>query len=83
MRFFKNTLNFDITYYNSDTRNQTFAAPLPASSGYTAVNIQAGSVQNQGIEMALGYKMNGVILVGPVILLLLIIKIKSKGWQMV
>ena len=56
MRFFKNTLNFDITYYNSDTRNQTFAAPLPASSGYTAVNIQAGSVQNQGIEMALGYK---------------------------
>ena len=38
MRFFKNTLNFDITYYNSDTRNQTFAAPLPASSGYTAVN---------------------------------------------
>lgn len=55
MRFFKGALNFDITYYNSDTRNQTFAAPLPASAGYTAVNIQAGSVQNQGIEMALGY----------------------------
>ena len=55
MRFFDNSLNFDITYYTSDTKNQTFYAPLPASSGFKDVAIQAGSVQNQGIEMALGY----------------------------
>ncbi len=55
MRFLKGTINFDITYYKSDTRNQTFEAPLPSGSGYTGVNVQAGSVQNQGIEMALGY----------------------------
>lgn len=55
MRFFNGTVNWDLTYYNSDTRNQTFAAPLPAGSGFRAVNVQAGSVQNQGLEMALGY----------------------------
>ena len=47
---------FDITYYNSDTRNQNIRCASSGNSGYTAVNIQAGSVQNQGIEMALGYK---------------------------
>ena len=52
MRF---SLNFNVTYYNSDTKNQTFYAPLPASSGFKDVAIQAGSVQNQGIEMTLGY----------------------------
>lgn len=55
MRFFKGAVNFDITYYSSDTRNQTLEAPLPSSAGYKAINVQAGSVQNQGIEMALGY----------------------------
>lgn len=55
MRFFKGTVNLDVTYYNSDTKNQTIQAPLPSSSGYEYVNVQAGSVQNQGIEMALGY----------------------------
>lgn len=55
MRFFNGTVNWDVTYYNSDTKNQTIQAPLPASSGYQYVNVQAGSVQNQGVEMALGY----------------------------
>lgn len=56
MRFFKGALNFDITYYQSDTRHQTFVASLAAGSGYEGVNIQAGSVQNKGIEMAVGYQ---------------------------
>lgn len=55
MRFFDNTLNLDLTYYNSDTRNQTFVAPLAGSSGYTGVYVQAGGVRNYGIEAALGY----------------------------
>lgn len=56
MKFLDNTLSFDLTYYHSNTRNQTFEAPLPASSGYTAVNVQAGNVMNQGVEAALGYE---------------------------
>lgn len=55
MRFFKGTVNLDLTYYKSDTRNQTFSAPLPSGSGYTSVYVQGGSVQNQGVEVALGY----------------------------
>ena len=55
MRFLDGTVNLDLTYYHSNTTNQTFAAPLPASSGYDAVNIQAGNVENHGFEMALGY----------------------------
>lgn len=55
MRFLKGTVNFDLTYYHSDTRNQTFSAPLSSGSGYTSVYVQGGSVQNQGIEIALGY----------------------------
>lgn len=56
MKFFNGSLNFDVTYYQSDTRHQTFVASLPAGSGYEGVNIQAGNVQNKGIEMALGYQ---------------------------
>lgn len=56
MRFFKGALTFDATYYWSDTRHQTFVASLPPGSGYDGVNIQAGSVQNRGIEMSLGYQ---------------------------
>lgn len=55
MRFFKGTVNLDLTYYRSNTRNQTFAAPLASGSGYTSVYIQGGNVQNEGVEMALGY----------------------------
>ncbi|MDR2628003.1 MAG: SusC/RagA family TonB-linked outer membrane protein [Dysgonamonadaceae bacterium] len=55
MRFFKGALHLDATYYRSNTLHQTFIATLPASSGYTGVYVQAGNVQNSGIEMALGY----------------------------
>lgn len=55
MRFLKGTINLDFTYYRSNTRNQTFAAPLASGSGYTSVYVQGGNVQNEGIEMAVGY----------------------------
>ena len=55
MRFFKGDLRFDATYYKSNTLNQTFVAELPASSGYSGVYVQAGDVQNSGVELALGF----------------------------
>lgn len=58
MKFLNGSLNFDATYYHSDTKNQTFVATLPPGSGYQGVNIQAGSVQNSGVELALGYNNN-------------------------
>ena len=56
MRFFSGSLRFSATYYRSNTLNQTFVAELPASSGYSGVYVQAGDVQNSGVELALGYE---------------------------
>lgn len=54
-RFLKG-FNFDLTYYTAETYNQTFNPQLSVSSGYSDIYIQTGSVRNQGIEAALGYK---------------------------
>ncbi|MDO5663738.1 MAG: SusC/RagA family TonB-linked outer membrane protein [Bacteroidia bacterium] len=54
-RFFKGALNFDATYYKSNTKNQTFLRAISASSGYDSEYVQTGNVENQGIELALGY----------------------------
>ena len=52
---FLNNFNLDFTYYNANTYNQTFNPQLSASSGYSDIYIQTGSVRNQGIETSLGY----------------------------
>ena len=56
-RFWKK-LSFDFTWYKSNTYNQTFIGELPESSGYKAVYLQAGNVENRGVEMSLGYSDN-------------------------
>ena len=53
-RFFKN-LSLDFTYYKSNTYNQTFIGQLPESSGYKSAYLQAGNVENRGVELTLGY----------------------------
>lgn len=53
-RFF-NDLSFNLTYYRSNTYNQTFYADLSASSGYSRIPLQSGNIMNEGIEMAIGY----------------------------
>ena len=55
---FWNKLSLDLTLYKSNTYNQTFIGDLPESSGYKAVYLQAGNVENRGIEMALSYNDN-------------------------
>lgn len=52
---FFNSLSLGLTYYRSNTFNQTFHATLPQSSGYTKIPIQSGNILNEGIELALGY----------------------------
>lgn len=53
-KWIQNKLNFDITYYRTNTKNQTIKAAMSASSGYNYTYVQTGNVQNEGIEMALG-----------------------------
>lgn len=52
---FLGKFNFDFTWYKSNTYNQTFIGELPESSGYKQVYLQAGNVENRGVEMSLGY----------------------------
>ena len=54
-RFFNGRLNLDATFYHSNTYNQTFMAELPPTSGYRNIIVQAGDVQNRGIELLLGF----------------------------
>ena len=54
-KFVEGKINFDFTWYKSNTFNQTFYIPVSASTGYSNKPIQAGNVQNSGVEIALGY----------------------------
>lgn len=57
-KWIQNKLNFDITYYKTNTMNQTIKAAMSASSGYNYTYVQTGNVQNQGVEIALGGTVN-------------------------
>jgi TonB-linked SusC/RagA family outer membrane protein len=50
--FLKNKLKVDATVYQSNTYNQFFQPTLSASSGYTSVIVNAGRVENKGIEIS-------------------------------
>ncbi|QXU40099.1 SusC/RagA family TonB-linked outer membrane protein [Pedobacter sp. D749] len=54
MRFLANRLNFSFTYYKTNTKNQ-YIPVKPAPSGLVATGyLNAGDVQNQGIQFTLG-----------------------------
>ena len=53
--FFGNKLRIDATAYHSKTYNQIFNVPLAASSGYSGVLLNAGRIDNKGIELAARY----------------------------
>lgn len=55
LKFWENRFNLDATYYRSNTLNQTFSVDIPPSSGYNKAIVQAGNVQNQGVELGLSF----------------------------
>ena len=50
--WFNNRLKIDATYYQSRTYNQFFENTLSTATGYSSEIINAGQVNNQGIELA-------------------------------
>lgn len=52
---FLQKISLDVTYYKSNTKNQTFNIPLGSSSGWESAYVQSGDIQNQGIEASIGY----------------------------
>lgn len=54
-RFFDNALTLDVTFYQSNTRKQTFLRPITVGEGYSMEYVQTGNVRNRGLELSLGY----------------------------
>ena len=55
-KFFNNRMTLDFTAYFRTASNQILSRQLDASTGYNSTTINAGAVDNKGIEVALGYK---------------------------
>ncbi len=53
MKFLNGRLGLDVTYYQSNTKNQILNIPLSITSGYNARSINAGLIQNRGWEVML------------------------------
>ncbi|MBL7696818.1 MAG: SusC/RagA family TonB-linked outer membrane protein [Chitinophagaceae bacterium] len=52
-RFLKNRLNVDVTVYKSNTTNQLLRVPTPPATGFQSQYINAGDIQNSGVELML------------------------------
>ncbi len=53
MKFLGGRLGLDVTYYQSNTKNQILNIPLSITSGYNSRSINAGLIQNRGWEVML------------------------------
>ena len=53
MRFRRNRLGFDVSVYQDNTFNQIIDISVPQESGISGTTINAGNLQNKGIEIAL------------------------------
>ena len=53
VRFFNNRLGLDFAYYKSNATNQLINLPMNGLSGYNSKKVNAGNIQNEGIEVML------------------------------
>lgn len=53
IKFLKNRIGLDLTYYNSSTKNQIINIPLSNTTGYSSRAINAGMIKNYGFEAML------------------------------
>ena len=59
--FFNSKLKIDATVYSSRTYNQFFEPTLSSASGYTSVIVNAGRVDNKGLEVTATFSTNSAI----------------------
>lgn len=52
-RFFNSRVSLTGTYYHASTKNQILDVPLPTSTTFSTKRLNAGDIQNQGIELSL------------------------------
>lgn len=53
LQLFNNLLGLDVTYYNNNSRNQIISLPTSDAFGYSYKLINAGKINNKGVEVTL------------------------------
>lgn len=53
LRFLENRIGIDFTWYKTNSTNQLLTVPLPVASGWSSEFINAGDIQNSGIELTI------------------------------
>lgn len=53
MSFLRNRIGFDVTYYHTNTVDQIFPVSVSTSTGYSSKYINAGNIENKGIELSM------------------------------
>jgi TonB-linked SusC/RagA family outer membrane protein len=53
LQFFQNRIGLDATYYYSRGNDLIVTAPIAGSTGFQSVTLNAGSIQNKGVEVSL------------------------------
>ena len=61
VRFFNNRLGLDAAWYKTNATRQLLNLPTDPFSGYSSRKVNAGNIQNEGVEVSL----NGAILDNP------------------
>ncbi|MFC5046467.1 SusC/RagA family TonB-linked outer membrane protein [Aquimarina hainanensis] len=56
IRFFQNRLGIDLTYYKATVKNQILTLPVSNTSGFNSRIINAGEIENSGLEIVLNAK---------------------------
>ena len=51
LRFLKNRISLDLTYYDQTTVNQILTVNSSSTTGYTGLKLNAGEIENSGIEI--------------------------------
>ncbi len=52
-RVFNNRLGIDFTWYKKNATNQILSIPITKATGYSSRKINAGNIENQGVEVVL------------------------------
>ena len=53
INFLQNRIGLEFTYYKTNSKNQLINVATPPASGYSSKFINAGNVENKGIEITL------------------------------
>lgn len=53
VRFFNNRLGLDVAWYKSNAKRQLLNLPMNSLSGFSSMKINAGNIQNSGVEIML------------------------------